>query len=112
MIAASGPVDLQAQAGPAQIAAKQRLELKTASGVVHIDAHQRLFIATAGGAYIRVSDDGIEVGCPGTITIKASKKSMQGPSTLETPPPDLPQSDFCLPCLMRAIQAASPLVPA
>jgi hypothetical protein len=30
MIAAQGPIDLQAQAGPAQVAAKQTLEIKTA----------------------------------------------------------------------------------
>ncbi|MFN3916058.1 MAG: DUF2345 domain-containing protein, partial [Aquabacterium sp.] len=92
MIAASGPIDLQAQAGPAQIAAKQRLELKTASGVVNIQAQQRVSMAVSGGAAIQLSGNGIEVMCPGTLTIKASVKSMMGAGTLALKLPSLPKS--------------------
>ncbi|MBT9609599.1 MAG: type VI secretion system Vgr family protein, partial [Aquabacterium sp.] len=49
LIAAQGPIDLQAQNGPAQVAAQQTLELKTAQGVVNIAAAKRVVLATSGG---------------------------------------------------------------
>ncbi|MBF4499638.1 DUF2345 domain-containing protein, partial [Vibrio vulnificus] len=50
IIAAQGPIDLQAQAGSAQIAAKGTLEIKTANGVVNLAAYKRIVIAVSGGA--------------------------------------------------------------
>lgn len=112
VIAAQGPVELQAQAGPAQVAAKQTLELKTASGVVHIAAAKRVVLAVSGGASITIEGGRFTAQCPGKITVRAGVKSMVGPGTFETPAPDLPKSDFCLPCFMRAMKAATPMVPA
>jgi uncharacterized protein (DUF2345 family) len=112
LIAAQGPIDLQAQGGPAQIAAKQTLELKTANGVVQITSAKRVYLATTGGAYIDIRGDKIEVGCPGKITVQSGQKTMEGPATAETPAPDMPTSNFCLSCFLRAAKSASPLVPA
>lgn len=112
LIAAQGAIDLQAQAGPAQIAAKQTLELKTASGVVNIAAAKRVVLAVSGGASIVIEGGQFTVQCPGKLTVRASQKSMVSGASFETPAPDLPQSDFCLPCFMRAMKAATPLVPA
>ncbi len=82
LIAAQGPIDLQAQNGPAQVAAQQTLELKTAQGVVNIAAAKRVVLATSGGAGITLEGGMLTVQCPGKVTVKAGQKSMVGPSTL------------------------------
>jgi uncharacterized protein involved in type VI secretion and phage assembly len=106
MVAASGPIDLQAQAGPAQIAAKQRLELKTASGVVNLAAAKRVVLAVSGGASIVIEGGQMTVQCPGTLTIKAGKKSMVGPGTQSWAMPQMPGS-ICVSCLLAARASAS-----
>ncbi|MBA4109830.1 MAG: hypothetical protein C0487_09595 [Leptothrix sp. (in: Bacteria)] len=92
LIAAQGPIDLQAQAGPAQVAAKDMLEIKTANGVIQIAAAKRVYLSTAGGAYIHISGDNIEVGCPGKITVHAGQRSMVGPGTMSWQMPTMPRS--------------------
>jgi len=106
LIAAQGPIDLQAQAGPAQIVAKQTLELKTANGVVQIDAAKRVYIATSGGAYIDISGGKIDIGCPGKITVQAGSKHMEGPGTAPLTLPTMPSS-VCVSCLLAARASAS-----
>ncbi len=112
IIAAQGPIDMQAQAGSAQIAAKDTLELKTARGVVNLTAAKKITLAVSGGASITIEGGSLTVQCPGKITVQAGQKSMVGPATAETPAPDMPTSNFCLTCFLRAAKAASPLVPA
>lgn len=82
LIAAQGPIELQAQSGPAQVAAQQVLELKTAQGMVNIAAAKRVVLATNGGAGITLEGGQLTVQCPGKITVRAGQKSMVGPSTL------------------------------
>ncbi|WP_058086966.1 type VI secretion system Vgr family protein [Aquabacterium parvum] len=94
LIAAQGPIDLQAQAGPAQVAAKQTLELKTASGEVQIKAAKRVVMGVSGGASINIAGDGVQVVCPGKLTIRANIKSMVGPGTLALQLPSLPKSSI------------------
>ncbi len=112
LIAAQGAIDMQAQAGPAQIASKGALELKTANGVVNIAAAKKITLAVSGGASITIEGGSFTAQCPGKIMVKAGVKSMVGGAYAETPAPDLPKSDFCLSCFLRAAKAASPLVPA
>ncbi|MBC7700296.1 DUF2345 domain-containing protein, partial [Aquabacterium sp.] len=112
MIAAQGAIDLQAQAGPAQIAARDMLEIKTANGTLQVAASKRVVLAVSGGASITIDGGSLTVECPGKITVQAAMRSLVGPGTAETPAPDMPKSNFCLPCFLRAAKAASPLVPA
>lgn len=106
LIAASGAIDLQAQAGPAQVAAKQRLELKTASGVINLAAGKKVVLAVSGGASIVVEGGQLTVQCPGTLTIKAGKKSMVGGGTQSWAMPQMPAS-VCVSCLLSARASAS-----
>jgi len=107
MIAAQGPIDLQAQAGPAQVAAKQTLELKTASGVVNIAAAKKVVLAVSGGASITIEGGSFTAQCPGKITVKAGKKAMVGPGALSWRMPEMPQS-VCISCLLNAAKSGSP----
>ena len=110
LIAALGPIDLQAQAGPAQVAAKQTLELKTANGVVNLAAAKKVVLAVSGGASITIEGGQLTVQCPGTLTVKAGKKSMVGGGTQSWAMPQMPSS-ICVECLLNAMRSASPLVP-
>lgn len=112
LIAAQGPVALQALSGSAQVAATGPLTLQTARGAIQVTGGQRVVLAVAGGASITLDAGRLTVQCPGTVTVKAGRKSMLGPAAAETPPADPPPSDFCLPCFARAVKAATPLVPA
>ncbi len=94
MIAAQGPIDMQAQAGPAQIAAKQELQLKTASGVVTLIAAKRIVLAVSGGASITIDEGSFTAQCPGKITVQAGQKSMQAGQKMNADHPAFPTSEF------------------
>jgi len=93
LIAAQGPIDLQAQTGPAQIAAKQTLELKTANGSVTIAAGKRVVLAVSGGASMTIDNGNFSAQCPGKITVHAGQKSMVGPGTQSYTMPVVPNSE-------------------
>ena len=93
IIAAQGPIDMQAQAGPAQVAAKDLLEIKTARGVATFAAAKRVVLAVSGGASITIDAGRISVECPGKITVKAGQKSMVGGGTMSHTMPVLPNSE-------------------
>ena len=111
-IAAQGDVVMQAQSDTLEIAAALQLVLGSAAGKIDFASAKKITLATTGGASLTIDAQGIRPHCPGKITVRAATKSMQGPATVETPPPDLPKSDFCLPCFMRAVRSGSALVPA
>ncbi|MCM5678895.1 DUF2345 domain-containing protein, partial [Schlegelella sp. S2-27] len=94
VIAAQGDVDVQAQAGPMQLAAKQLVDVK--SKAAHIDwaAAQRIVLSTAGGASLTLDAGGIVTQCPGKITVQAGKKSFTGPGSASYPMPNLPRGEF------------------
>ena len=92
LIAAQGPIDLQAQNGPAQVAAQQTLEIKTAQGVVNIAAAKRVVLAVSGGAGLTLEGGQLTVQCPGKITVQAGRKSMVGGGAMEVAMPILPSS--------------------
>ncbi len=92
LIAAQGPVELQAQGGSAQIAAKQTLELKTANGVINIVAAKKVTLAVSGGASITIDGGNFTAQCPGKVTVQAGMKSMVGAGAMSSPLPSMPKS--------------------
>ncbi|MDO9238152.1 MAG: type VI secretion system Vgr family protein [Aquabacterium sp.] len=92
IIAAQGPIDLQAQAGPAQIASKGALELKTANGVVNLAAAKKVVLTVSGGASITIDNGSLTVQCPGKIMVQAGQKSMVGGDRVNHSFPDLPST--------------------
>ena len=90
IIAAQGPIDLQAQAGPAQIASKGALEIKSANGEINIASSKKITLAVAGGASITIEGGSFTAQAPGKILVQAGKKSMVGPDQVNYSYPDLP----------------------
>ncbi|MEW5788882.1 MAG: type VI secretion system Vgr family protein [Pseudomonadota bacterium] len=82
MIAAQDDVDWQAQSDVMKVQAKEDLTLVSANAQVDFAGAKRIVIAVKGGASITI-DGGITVQCPGTITVKASRKSFSGPTSLD-----------------------------
>jgi uncharacterized protein (DUF2345 family) len=72
------------------LAAKGKLTLESAKADTTLAAAKTIVIQTAGGASITL-DGGITVACPGTITVKASKKSFVGAAKLAATLPNLPK---------------------
>ena len=107
LIAAQGPVQMQAQAGQAQVAAKGLINIQSVVGAVEWAAAKKITLQTAGGAQIVIQGSGITVQCPGKITIKAAQKLFVGPASESYPLPILPRG-ICVECLAkRALQRSA-----
>jgi type VI secretion system secreted protein VgrG len=109
LIAGQGPVTVQAQSGPMQVAAKDCVHIQSATAHIDWAAAKKITLATAGGAQIVISGEGITVQCPGKITVRAASKSFVGPGSETYPLPALPQS-VCKACVLAALRAGSPFV--
>jgi uncharacterized protein (DUF2345 family) len=107
LIAGQGPVQLQAQAGTAQLAAKGLINVQSAHGHIDWAAAKKITLQTAGGAQIVIQGSGITTQCPGKITVRAAQKSFTGPGKDRYPLPVMPTS-VCKPCLMGASESTSP----
>lgn len=74
---AQGPVSLQAQSGPATLAAQQEVRIASTSGSVTMQAKEQMLL-TAQGAYIRLHDGNIEVHAPGDVSFMGASKRLAG----------------------------------
>ncbi|MGY4830405.1 type VI secretion system Vgr family protein [Sphaerotilaceae bacterium SBD11-9] len=110
LIAGQGPVQMQAQAGQAEVAAKNLINVQSANGHIDWAAAKKITLATSGGAQIVIEGGGITVQCPGKITVKAATKSLVGPGSESYAMPQLPRSTLCVECLLNAMKSGSPLV--
>lgn len=91
VIAGHGQVDVQAQAGPMQIAAMNDVSVKSANAHIDWAAAKKIVVATAGGASITIEGGNITVQCPGKITVNAGKKSFIPGQQMSYEPPPLPR---------------------
>jgi uncharacterized protein (DUF2345 family) len=110
LIAGQGDVQVQAQAGGLQIAAKQLVNVQSANGHVDWAAAKKITLKTAEGACIEIAGGGVTVQCPGTIEVKAAQRVMEGGANKEYDMPVLPQQ-ICVACLLKARAAGAPFAP-
>ncbi|MGM9486241.1 type VI secretion system Vgr family protein [Ideonella sp. YS5] len=96
MIAGSGDLSLQAQAGTLQLAAQQDLTLQSATGPIKFQAAKRIVIANSHGSRITLSDGKIVIECAGTYTVHASTKSLVGPQQVSVTMPLMPKGELKL----------------
>jgi type VI secretion system secreted protein VgrG len=94
MIAGKGPIQMQAQADQAEVAAKNLVNIQTANAHIDWAAAKKITLTTSGGAQIVLSGEGITVQCPGKITVKAASKSFIGGAKEEYALPVLPKDDI------------------
>jgi type VI secretion system secreted protein VgrG len=108
LVNGQGPIDVQAQAGTLEVAAKALVNVQSANAHIDWAAAKKITLQTGGGATIVIDASGIHQSCPGTITVHAATKSFVGPAGVSYPLPQMPQS-ICVECLLNAMQSASPL---
>ncbi|CAJ0557395.1 unnamed protein product, partial [Mesorhabditis spiculigera] len=79
-IAHNGQLLLQAQHNSIHAEADQSVEISASQEHVLVSANKHITLL-CGGAYIKMEGGNIEMGMPGTFTVKAGKKSYVGPSS-------------------------------
>ena len=92
MIAATGMIELQAQADALNVQARDDVNVMSVNAHVDWAAAKSIRLSTAGGANITIADGNITVQCPGKITIHAGKKSFSAPERTNYPLPHLPNA--------------------
>lgn len=108
LIAGQGDIEVQAQASTLQVAAKQDVAIQSEQAHIDWAAAKKITLAVSGGASITLQGGNITIECPGTITVKASVKSFEGPQKQSYPLPQLP-NHVCVSCLLNAMNAGSSL---
>ncbi len=101
--AAQGKVSARAHRNQATLAAKTEVRIASTEGDIELSAPAAHVLATAAGAYLRIEGDNIELGAPGTIEFKGSRKEWLGPQGAGTSA-EVPKGSFkgCDPQLMNA----------
>ena len=92
--AAQGKVSARAHRNVAKLAAKTNVRIASTEAGVEIAAPNRHLLATAAGAYIRIEGGNIELGAPGTVEFKASRKELAGAQSASGEVPVFGESDF------------------
>jgi uncharacterized protein (DUF2345 family) len=108
LIAAQGEVELQAQSDQLQIAAKGLVNVQSQNAHIDWAAAKRIVISVAGGASMTMEGGNITFECPGTITVRAGKKSFVGPDKVNYLLPQMPRT-VCVECLKNAMASGSPI---
>ena len=94
--AAQGKVSARAATGQAEVAALQSVTVASTTADVEVSAPNGHLLATAAGAYLRLEGDNIELGAPGAIEFKATRKEWAGGEGASAGPTELPSGDVTL----------------
>ncbi len=102
-VANQGKVTLQSQADDTQIDSAKNIQLTAAGGKIAGVASDQVVFVTSGGAYLKLHGGDIELGCPGSFTVKSAGHTWGGPASMSA---DLPKFDHAplgrVPQLVRA----------
>ena len=91
LFAANGKVEIQAQDDAIELTAKNSVRITSTARTVEIAAQDEILL-TSGGAYIRIKDGDIQIHAPGSVDVKAVKKTLGGAARVDRPLPDSLQS--------------------
>ncbi|WP_153075195.1 type VI secretion system Vgr family protein [Paraburkholderia bonniea] len=93
LFAAKGKVEIQAQSDELDLFALKQLHVSSAEQDVLVSGKRRVILAS-GGARVTLENGSIEICCPGDFRVKAATFRFEGPASLSTPLPTLPQSNL------------------
>lgn len=82
LIAARGPVDIQAQSDAMTLQADKELALTSSNGEIVLNAQHGITLVSRG-AYIKIKDGSVEIGAPGELHIKNGNIAWGGTASLE-----------------------------
>ena len=109
-IAARGDIEIAAQDGTLELLANKVLELISTTDWINIKARKGVCIY-GGGSELKISAEGIIGRTTGNSHVHAADHqtfSRQAPDVQF--PDELPHHDICIPCMLAAARAHSPLV--
>ncbi len=92
VIAAKEAIDIQAQSDEFKAQARDEVDIISTNGHIDWAAAKTISLSTAGGANITISGGNITFQCPGKITVRAGKKSFDGPANHGYVMPKLPNA--------------------
>lgn len=102
-VANQGKVLLQSQANDTQIDSAKNIQMTAAGGKLAGMASDQVVFVTSGGAYLKLHGGDIELGCPGSFTVKSAGHTWAGPASMSA---DMPKFDHAplgrVPKLVRA----------
>ncbi|EHP37676.1 Rhs element Vgr protein [Cupriavidus basilensis OR16] len=100
LVAAKADFSAAAHAGQMQLASSKDMILSSVNGKLNAVSAGALTLSSQG-AYIKLEGGNIELGCPGSITLKTGNFTWQGPASLNPPMPELPVG-VCRQCLLNS----------
>jgi type VI secretion system secreted protein VgrG len=109
LVAAKADFSAAAHSGQMKLACSQDMTLSSLDGKLHAISAGALILSSQG-AYIKLDGGNIELGCPGSITLKTGNFTWQDPASLNLPLPALPVG-ACKQCLLDAhtgVEAVTP----
>lgn len=80
-IAHTGQLLLQAQHNDIRLEADKSIQISANNNHITVSAEEHITLQ-CGGAYIRIAGGNIELGMPGTFTVKATDHNLVGPATM------------------------------
>lgn len=86
IFAAHGKVQIQAQSDAMELGAQQNLSISSVDGEVMINGTKSVTLGS-GGAYIKIAGGKIEMGSSGTVELKTSGFTVEGPASQNLPMP-------------------------
>ncbi|WP_255516272.1 type VI secretion system Vgr family protein [Luteimonas suaedae] len=94
---AQGKVSARAHKNLAKVAAKTSITVASTQADVEVAAPNKHVLLTAQGAYLKLEGGDIELGAPGTIEFKATKKEWTSPQAASGQPPAFGEAEpkFC-----------------
>ncbi|BDT58532.1 hypothetical protein MasN3_20260 [Massilia varians] len=111
-IAARGNIQTEAQDGTIELLAKKVMELISTTDWINIKARKGVCLY-GGGSELKISEEGIIGSTTGNSHIYAADHQTFPKRAQQTQFPDeLPHHDICIPCMLAAVRAHSPLVEA
>ena len=96
LIAHEGQFLAQAQTDDIALNAQKDVKLTSSTEAIDLAAAKNITFIASGGAYLKIADGKVEVGCPGSFTVKAGGHSWGGAASMSAPFPQFPQSTFDL----------------
>ncbi|TWI13601.1 type VI secretion system Vgr family protein [Aerolutibacter ruishenii] len=107
--AAQGAVSVRAHKHLARVAALTQVTIASTQADVSVAAGTHV-LATAAGAYLRLKGADIELGAPGKIEFKATRKNLTGPRSASPDLPELPKTsgDFAQSFALFSLEGVAP----
>ena len=110
LIAAQDPLRYEAQSDEIKVQAKELINIQSANSHIDFAAAKKIILSTAAGANITIEGGNITVQCPGKLTVHASVKRFDGPSSLSREMNTWPKTKFDQRYVIRHRATNEPMV--